>query len=337
MIARYTLSALAACTLAGLPAHALGTVTLDAIDAGFYRGAGSQDPDNTNYNTGDLDRFRSYFVFDLSAITDDVVSVSLKLFNPDTPGDGITGTPGDFSVYDVTTDITTLRTTESDGQAIHSDLGSGPVYGTIDSTTYANGVTLTANFNSAGIAAVNSAKGGLVAFGGRVEGEGLLPDNTLFRFTGNSFEGSGRSLADVQLVIETQPAGVGDSDGDGIDDTWEIANFGDLSTANATSDFDGDDNGDLIESRLNTDPKDPNSRLRARFDGADRLLFEPTSGASVEFKAVFSLDLAAPLNTWSPLGTPPANGGFDIPALDAAPLNAGNGPVYFQVIANTLP
>ncbi len=38
-----------------------------------------------------------------------------------------------------------------------------------------------------------------------------------------------------------------DSDGDGIDDSWETQWFGDLDTANATSDYDGDGLPDLTE------------------------------------------------------------------------------------------
>ena len=40
----------------------------------------------------------------------------------------------------------------------------------------------------------------------------------------------------------------GDFDGDGIDDAWEIAHFGNTDVANATSDFDGDGYSDLQES-----------------------------------------------------------------------------------------
>jgi len=41
-----------------------------------------------------------------------------------------------------------------------------------------------------------------------------------------------------------------DSDGDGIDDSWELEWFGDLGTADATSDYDGDGLSDLTEFQL---------------------------------------------------------------------------------------
>lgn len=53
-----------------------------------------------------------------------------------------------------------------------------------------------------------------------------------------------------------------DSDGDGIPDAWERLNFGNLTAANATSDFDGDGRSDLSEYGADTDPKDTNSLLR---------------------------------------------------------------------------
>ena len=51
-----------------------------------------------------------------------------------------------------------------------------------------------------------------------------------------------------------QPAS-SDSDNDGMDDDWEIQHFGDLTTANANSDFDKDGTKDVIEFFNNTDPK----------------------------------------------------------------------------------
>jgi hypothetical protein len=50
-----------------------------------------------------------------------------------------------------------------------------------------------------------------------------------------------------------------DDDGDGIADTWEIDNFEDTSSADATSDHDGDGSSDLREFSAGTDPMDPAS------------------------------------------------------------------------------
>jgi hypothetical protein len=51
----------------------------------------------------------------------------------------------------------------------------------------------------------------------------------------------------VSGTVNVIPHVIVDSDGDGIDDGWEMAIFGDLTTANATSDFDRDGYSDLQE------------------------------------------------------------------------------------------
>ena len=48
-----------------------------------------------------------------------------------------------------------------------------------------------------------------------------------------------------------------DSDGDGLPDDWELAQFGNLTTANATSDTDGDGTSDLAEYLAGTSPTNP--------------------------------------------------------------------------------
>ncbi len=53
-----------------------------------------------------------------------------------------------------------------------------------------------------------------------------------------------------------------DADGDGISDDWERANFGNINTANATSNSDGDSASDLAEFQSDTDPTDADSWLR---------------------------------------------------------------------------
>lgn len=53
-----------------------------------------------------------------------------------------------------------------------------------------------------------------------------------------------------------------DTDGDGIADWWEQKHFGNLTTANATSDFDGDGADDLAEYGADTNPKDITSYLK---------------------------------------------------------------------------
>jgi hypothetical protein len=95
-----------------------------------------------------------------------------------------------------------------------------------------NGPSITPNF---------SADGSTIVFAS------LANDLTVGDFNGNR---------DVFVVKLTS----GDSDGDGLDDAWELAFFGNLDR-NGTSDFDGDGFTDLQEYRAGTDPTNQGSRL----------------------------------------------------------------------------
>jgi hypothetical protein len=83
--------------------------------------------------------------------------------------------------------------------------------------------------------------------------------------------------------------GSGDSDGDGMDDDWEIAFFGNLNR-NGLGDFDGDGQSDLQEFRAGTDPTNAGSILRAitvtQLSGKATVVWNAIPGRSyrVEYK-----------------------------------------------------
>jgi hypothetical protein len=87
--------------------------------------------------------------------------------------------------------------------------------------------------------------------------------------------------------------GLGDSDGDGMDDDWEMAHFGTLDR-DGTGDFDGDGHTDLEEFLAGTDPTNSGSILRAMLltgpNGGTTILWPSVSGKSyrVEFKEALS-------------------------------------------------
>ena len=54
-----------------------------------------------------------------------------------------------------------------------------------------------------------------------------------------------------------------DTDIDGLPDDWEVANFGNLTTASATTDFDGDGTFDISEFLAGTSPVNPADNFRA--------------------------------------------------------------------------
>jgi hypothetical protein len=67
------------------------------------------------------------------------------------------------------------------------------------------------------------------------------------------------SLTNAYAVVQTGPfAPAPDTDGDGIPDPWERLHFSSLTTANATTDWDGDGATDLQEYLAGTNPRDTN-------------------------------------------------------------------------------
>ena len=85
---------------------------------------------------------------------------------------------------------------------------------------------------------------------------------------------TGAPSMDIRGVVRLQGIGVDmgayeldDSDGDGISDTWEQTTFGNLTTATADSDADGDDSPDLEESLYGSDPFDQDSDNDGFSDG----------------------------------------------------------------------
>ena len=74
------------------------------------------------------------------------------------------------------------------------------------------------------------------------------------------------SLSNAVALVQTATMAPGaDSDGDGIPDAWELQNFGNLTTANGSSDADGDGQSDKNEYLADTNPLDASSNLRITY------------------------------------------------------------------------
>ena len=114
------------------------------------------------------------------------------------------------------------------------------------------------------------------------------------------------SLSNQFAFVQTDLIRMGaDSDGDGIPDAWERLNFGNLSTANGTSDRDGDGSTDLSEYGADTDPTDSSSNLRitdySTDPGGSPGRIEWTSVASRLYRIQKRTDLNAGFG-WSEIG-----------------------------------
>lgn len=128
-----------------------------------------------------------------------------------------------------------------------------------------------------------------------------------------------------------------DTDNDGIADGWEMYYFGNLTTANATSDGDGDGSFDLTEYRAGTLPQDPASSLRivshVYSNGYTQADITFTSVATRYYRLEYDEDLVAPW-TNSAFGTFLAAGATTTKSLDglsAVPRR------FFRAVAIGLP
>jgi hypothetical protein len=113
--------------------------------------------------------------------------------------------------------------------------------------------------------------------------------------------------------------GSADSDGDGLDDDWEVAYFGNLSR-DGSSDFDNDGQTDLQEFRAGTDPTNINSIFRVLTvaplgGGGTRVMWigNPNRSYRVEFKA----DLGG--SSWTTLNGTVSWNGSAASLTDASP------------------
>lgn len=193
-------------------------IQVNAMDTGAYQANGSHMATNENYITGQfLTENRSFFVFDLTGVSDPISAATLNLFNPNTnphpccQGYRSADATETFNLFDVTTGVDALTAGGVGRTDIFADLGTGTLFGTYVASAADNGRTISVTLNSAGVAALNAARGSVIAFGGALSTISGPGDQFVFGFSTASFAGGDvrrldLTTADVSQVPE--PASV---------------------------------------------------------------------------------------------------------------------------------
>lgn len=126
---------------------------------------------------------------------------------------------------------------------------------------------------------IYSANVGWIALGSGAPADGIYYQNNSATDWGVNQDGLGNlrgyaysancgwiSLSNAVAYVQTDAIAPGmDKDGDGIPDAWELQHFGNLTTANATSDHDGDGVSDKNEYLASTDPNNASDYLRITY------------------------------------------------------------------------
>ncbi len=165
-------------------------LTLNHSDSGWYKSSGYHNSSNENYIAGNTSsNYRNWFVFDLSGITQNIVSAKLRLYSGNVSSSGI------YDTFDVSTGINALLAGGSNKTGIFTDLGSGVGYGSRNIAAHEDCTIIDIVLNQAAIAALNSANG-LWAIGGT------------YASSGYAFGYTGYNSHVRQLILDVQPASV---------------------------------------------------------------------------------------------------------------------------------
>jgi hypothetical protein len=148
-----------------------GTLTLDAVNSGFYAQTGNHTQGNYAvgwYGPPNDDELRDYFVFNLPPITGTITSAHLHVSTAP-PNFIIYGSqdPSEtYTLFAVSTELGAL-TDGSAGASAYDDLAEGSQYGSLVATS-ALGETVDIELDAQGLAYLANGAGGPVAFGGTI-------------------------------------------------------------------------------------------------------------------------------------------------------------------------
>lgn len=184
-----------------------GTMVINYTSRGFYYSSGTAIPSGS-YVAGD-DRgdsnfsfsndIRSYFVFDLSSVALPIESAKLALSQP-ANGFSSADPSESYELHDVVSPVSQLMFGVP-GVAVHTDLGTGVVYGSRTITAADNGTVVEIELNAAAINALNSSHS-LFAFGGSI----TTLDNVANNEYAFGFTFRGTEIIELQLTVVPEPS-----------------------------------------------------------------------------------------------------------------------------------
>jgi hypothetical protein len=210
---------------------------------------------------------------------------------------------------------------------------NGHIYGNSSSTDY--GVNVSPSGELSGYA--YAANIGWITFE-QTHGQPKL-DLRTGKFSGSAYSANiGWIALDTDFTdLTTDSIARPDTDGDGIADTWEHLNFGNLTTATATSDKDGDGASDLAEYNADTLPNDPASLLKivthTYSAGHTQADISFTTMTTRSYRLEYDDDLTGPW-TDSALGTFPPTGSLTTKTLTGLSISPHR---FFRAVAMPLP
>jgi hypothetical protein len=172
-------------------------IQINASDTGAYDSSGNHTATAQNYVTGmslSSER-RSFFTFDLTGVYAPITSATLNLWNPNTnphpccQGYRSPSATETFNLFDVYTSAAGVTGGGTGLTSVFDDLGTGTLFGSYVASAASNGKVVSIALNAAGLAALNSALGSVITFGGAIGTLSGPADQFLFGFTTTDFAG----------------------------------------------------------------------------------------------------------------------------------------------------
>ena len=144
------------------------SLSINAVDSGWYDAAGNHIPENDNYYCGDgvgSAPLRNWFVFNIPTLTQSVASASLQIntFYLNLPDNTET-----YELRHVATPVLNLRAGGTGLTGIYDDLGDGPIFGSRTFLIQDAYQYVTISLNSNFLSRLTASAGGALAVGGQL-------------------------------------------------------------------------------------------------------------------------------------------------------------------------